>query len=159
MDSDASVSIIMTQSVLAVSPDTSIAAVARIMVEEGVSGLPVVSGRGIVGIITEIDVVSKEIDVDPPAYGTFLDAVFRFPWDRTNDEVRRVVALTAGELMSSPVRTIDPQASIHEAADMMFKEGVSPIPVVNTDGEMVGIVSRTDIVRLIAQAGDTSETP
>lgn len=147
---------IMTTNVLTVAPGTPLSEVARLMVDEGVSGLPVVDDGELVGMITEVDVVSKEIDVDPPAYGTFLDAIFRLPWDRSDEEVRRVVALTAGELMSSPVRTIAARASIHEAADMMFKQRVSPIPVVSDRGEMIGIISRTDIIRLIAQAGQTT---
>ncbi len=151
------VATIMTTDVLTVTSSMPVSEVARIMVDEGVSGLPVVDSGKLVGIITELDVVSKEIDVDPPAYGTFLDAIFRLPWDRSDEEVRRVVALTAGELMSSPVVTIPAHASIHEAADLMFKQRVSPIPVVNDSGEMIGIISRTDIIRLIAQAGDAAD--
>ena len=158
-DQERRVATIMTPDVLTVDPDMSIAEVARIMVNQGVSGLPVVSNGEIVGIITENDVVSKEIDVDPPAYGTFLDAIFTLPWDRSDEELHRVVALTAGELMSSPVTTIGADASIHEAANLMFKQGVSPIPVVDADGGMIGIISRSDIVRLIAQAGDSTATP
>jgi CBS domain-containing protein len=152
MDIDSNVASIMTHDVVVVSTSTPIVEAARLMVEHHLSGLPVVDGDRLVGLLTESDVVSKEIEVDPPAYGTFLDAVFRLPWDRSDDELRRVLATTAGELMTTEFATLNPQAPIHEAADLMFKQDANPVPVVDGAGRLVGIVSRYDVVRLIADA-------
>jgi CBS domain-containing protein len=142
----------MTSDVVTVSPTTSIVDAARLIVSHHLSGLPVIEASRLVGLLTETDVVSNEIEVDPPAYGTFLDAIFRLPWDRSDDELRRVLATTVGELMTREFETIGPDAPIHEAADLMFKQEANPVPVVDSTGQLVGIVSRFDIVRLVADA-------
>jgi CBS domain-containing protein len=145
----------MSTDVVAVSTTTSVGDVARLMVQHGISGVPVVEGDVLVGIVTEMDVVSKEIDIDPPAYGTFLDAIFKFPWDESDEQLRRVLATTAGELMTRDVKTLHPEDPLREAADMMFKNEVNPVPVVDQRGRLVGIISRSDIVRVIAEASDS----
>jgi CBS domain-containing protein len=160
MIDNASVSMVMTSEVISVAPGTSVGDVARLMVQHGVSGVPVVQDDRLVGIVTEMDVVSKEIDIDPPAYGTFLDAIFKFPWDESDEQLRRVLATTAGELMTREVKTLQPDDPLREAADMMFKNEVNPVPVVDHQGRLVGIISRSDIVRVIADASDSEvETP
>src|SRR5690606_5506359 len=139
--------------VITVNRDTPISEVARLMVEHAITGVPVVDGEKVVGMITEVDIVSRQITVDPPAYGTFLDAIIRFPWDRSDDEIRRVLATNAGELMTTPVITLRTDATIQDAADLMFKRKVNPVPVVADAGRLVGIVSRSDIVRLMIEQG------
>jgi CBS domain-containing protein len=141
----------MTSRVVSVSPSTAIPEVIRLMVDNGVSGVPVVDDGELVGIVTEADIVSREIELDPPAYGTFLDAVFKLPWDRTDDELRRILATTAGELMSSPVKTLPSSATVRDAASLMYKERVNPVPVLDDSGRMVGIVSRSDVIRLLTE--------
>ena len=157
MNTDSAVEQLMTTDVVTVEPGTSVSEVARLMVAHDISGIPVVDGGVLVGLVTEVDVVSREIDVDPPAYGTFLDAIFRLPWDRSDEELRRVLASTAGELMSRDLKTIAPDAPIRDAANLMFKQEVNPLPVVDVDGSLVGIVSRSDIVRLVAEAATRAE--
>jgi CBS-domain-containing membrane protein len=148
---ETSVANIMTTSVITVEPDAEIPVAARLMIEHGISGLPVMENGRLVGIITETDVIGREIEVDPPAYGTFLDAIFRLPWDRSDDDLQLVMARTVRDLMTEDVVTIMPDASIHEAASLMFKQGLNPLPVVDREGRLVGIVSRSDIVRLVAE--------
>lgn len=150
---DVTVASIMSTGVITVNSDTEIVEIARLMVQHHVSGLPVVDGSRLVGIVTESDVVSREIDVDSPAFATFLDAIFVLPWDRSDDELKRVMATTARGIMSSPAKSISSTATIHEVADLMFKHHVNPVPVVDAAGSLVGIVSRSDVIRLIAEAG------
>lgn len=153
---DSSVTTLMTTGVIVAHPGTPIPEIARLMVAHGISGVPVVEDDRIVGIVTEMDLVSQEIEVDPPAFGTFLDAIFRFPWDENKDEMRRVLATTAGALMNSEVVTVTPEATIQDAASLMFKREVNPLPVVDAAGRLLGIVSRSDIIRLIATADEES---
>lgn len=149
---EATVASIMSTDIVSVASTTPIPEVARLMLEHGISGLPVVDGSELVGVVTESDVVSREIDVDVPAFATFLDAIFVLPWDRHDDELKRVLATTVSGIMSSPAQTILATATIHEVADLMFKHHVNPVPVVNEAGQLVGIVSRSDVLRLIAEA-------
>jgi CBS domain-containing protein len=151
MVADIAVTDIMTADVIAVPTTADVVEVARLMVQHDITGVPVVEGGRVVGLITDADMVSREIDVDPPAYGTFLDAIFRLPWDKSDEELRHVLATTAGELMSKPAITIRSSASVRDAANLMYKRGVNPLPVLDDTGRMVGIISRSDIIRLIAE--------
>lgn len=142
----------MTTEVVTVDPATPVTAAARLMVQHGISSLPVVESGKLVGIITETDVVSREIEIEAPAYATFLDAVFRWPWDHTDDEVRRITAITVEQLMSHPVLSLTHDATIRDAATLLFERKYTAAPVLNAEGELAGIVSQSDIVRLVAEA-------
>ena len=151
MTADLAVANIMTSDVVSVGPSSTVADVARLMVEHAVSGIPVVDGGRIVGIVTERDMVAQEMEMDAPAYGTFLDAVFKFPWDKSEEELRLILATTAGELMSSDVVTVSPTTTVREAAGLMYKRRLNPLPVTDDRGHLVGIVSRSDIIRLLTE--------
>jgi CBS domain-containing protein len=157
-DIDSSITSVMTTQPIVTRPDASIAEVARVMADSNVSALPVVENGFLVGIITETDLVSQEIEVDVPAYGTFLDAIFRLPWDDSKDELRRVLAANVGALMTRDVQTLPLEATVQDAASAMFKHKVNVLPIVDDDGRVLGVVSRSDIVRLIADAGGVEAT-
>lgn len=155
MVADQPVTQIMTTDVYAVMEHVSIPTIARIMRDNGISGLPVINDQSqIVGIITEMDIVSHEIQVDTPTFVPFLDAIFRMPGDTSDDDIRRVLATTAGELMTSPVYSVTTNASVREVATLMFERRVNPVPVLDGENRVVGIVSRSDVVGLIADAND-----
>ena len=123
------------------------------MHEHGISGLPVIDANGdLAGIITETDIISHEIQVDTPAFVPFLDAIIRMPWDTSDDDLRRVLATTAGQLMTHPVYSVTVDATVRDVATLMFERKVNPVPVLDRDNRVVGIVSRSDIVQLIAEA-------
>ncbi len=151
MIADLTVASIMTGEVVSVGPSATVADVARLMIQHGVSGIPVIESGQIVGIVTERDLVAQEMEMDAPAYGTFLDAVFKFPWDKSEDELRHILATTAGELMTSEVVTVSPATTVREAAGLMYKRHLNPLPVVDDQGHLVGIVSRSDIIRLLTE--------
>lgn len=153
MAAEQSVTSIMTTEVLATVTHVTIPVVARILTDHDISGLPVVDEDGqLVGIITENDIVSHEISVDSPAFVPFLDAIIRMPFDTSEDDLRRVLAITAEDLMTSPVYSVTTDATVREVATLMFERKVNPVPVLDRDHRVVGIVSRSDIVRLIADA-------
>jgi CBS domain-containing protein len=155
MDAEPIVADIMSKDVLVVAPTSGVTDAARLMVEHAVSGLPVVDHGQLVGIVTETDIISWQIEVDPPVFGTFLDAIFRLPWDQSEEELRRVLATTVAGLMTEEVVTISPNATVNELASLMYKRKVNPVPVVDAHGSLVGIASRTDIIRLLLRSEDT----
>lgn len=151
---------IMTTDVYAVLEHVSIPAIARIMVDQDISGLPVIDDEGhLVGIVTEADIVSHEMQTDTPTFIPFLDAIIRMPGDTSEDDIRRVLATTAGELMTSPVTSVTVDATVREVATLMFERRINPVPVLNHMHQVVGIVSRSDIVRLIAEANEQLAEP
>lgn len=161
---DPTVADIMRTDVPVVSPDDSIATVARLMAVSGLPGVPVVDSGQIVGIVTESDMIAREADVDIPTPVPFLDAIFTVDWGRDfKEELRHVLAVTARDLMTHPVVNIKQSATLQQLATVMVDERVNPVPVLNDNLELVGIVSRADLVRVIAKlessdtAGGTGE--
>ena len=152
---------IMTTSVITVSPDTPVAQIARLLREEHISGVPVVDNTGkVVGIVTEIDLIKRHARVHFPIYLPFLESlIFLESPRRYQDEVRRALGATAQEIMTQPVRTARPETDVEEIATMMVEERSNPIPILDETGVLVGIVSHTDIVRLMEQAEQVGGGP
>jgi CBS-domain-containing membrane protein len=152
---------IMTKTVFTVSPDTSVALVARLLREKHISGAPVVDEQGrVAGIVTEIDLIKRHAQVHMPIYIPFLDSpIFLEDPRRYQEDVRRVLGTTAEEIMTRRVRTAHPETSVEEIATMMVDERANPIPIVDEAGVLVGIISHTDIVHLVemAEAGEFGE--
>ncbi|MEA2523452.1 MAG: hypothetical protein QOF73_679 [Thermomicrobiales bacterium] len=163
---EATVRDLMRSEVPIASPSDSIATVARLLAESGLPGVPVVDDGEIVGIVTEKDLITREADVEVPTPLPFLDAIFVLDGGRDFDEdLRHVLAVTAGDLMTSPVFNVLDTATLSQVATLMVDEGVNPIPVVDASRQLVGIVSRADLVRVIARleaassAAPSSEIP
>ena len=152
-DAEATVRDLMRADVPIASASDSIATVARLLAESGLPGVPVVDDDGeIVGIVTEKDIIAREADVEVPTPLPFLDAIFLLDGGRDFDEdLRHVLAVTAGDLMTSPVYNVLDTATLSQVATLMVDEGVNPVPVVDASRQLVGIVSRADLVRVIAR--------
>ncbi|NOZ27696.1 MAG: CBS domain-containing protein [Chloroflexi bacterium] len=149
---------IMTTDVKIVSPDTPVQDIIRMFRDYAVSGLPVVDDEGkLVGIVTEMDLIRRHARPHAPIYFPILDA--RIPLGREREyreTVRRILATTAEELMTSPVQTVSPDMDVVDLATLMVERGINPVPVVE-DGRLVGIVSRTDLLRVIEEFEVPSE--
>lgn len=142
---------IMTTDPIAVHPDTTLKETARIMVRHQVSGMPVIDRMGkLVGIVTEGDFLSQEANRDRPYRLSLLDALF-------GEGDPQPAAETVAEVMTENVVTITPEASIGEAARVMTHRGVKRLPVVDLDGELVGIISRADVVNAFTKPDDVIE--
>jgi CBS domain-containing protein len=145
---------VMTRDVLAVRPDTHVTAVARLFREHAISGMPVVDSEGIVvGLITELDLVARHARPHFPSYFGFLDSIIYLESPRRyHESMRHILATTAGELMTAPVRTVDPDMNVQDLATLMVERNVNPVPVLDDQGHLVGIVSHTDLLKMIEQA-------
>jgi len=143
---------IMRTDVPTVTPDDSIAFVAKTLVDNKISGLPVIENDQIIGIITESDIITREANVDVPTPVTFLDAIFMADAGPDfEDELRRVLAVNARQLMSAPVYNIKSSATLAQVATLMIDRRINTVPVVDDALNLVGIVSRADIVRVISR--------
>lgn len=140
---------LMTRDVRTVAPDTPLKEVARVLSELGVSGVPVVEGGIVVGVVSEADILVKERGSNPG-----LKGLTGLLFDETADIGRKLHARTAGEAMSSPAVTIGPLRPAAQAAAMMIDRLVNRLPVVTDDGALVGIVTRADLVRAFARSDE-----
>ena len=113
---------IMSKDIRVVRPDTSVKEVVATMNKFDIGSILVVQGDRPVGIITERDILRRQVE---PCLAP--------------------ETLTARQIMSSPVLTIGETASIEEAAKLMARKRVKRLPVMNNQ-KLVGIVSFTDVV-------------
>jgi CBS domain-containing protein len=149
---DLSVKDVMRRQVPVANRGTTVAELARMMVEHRVPGVPILEDGELVGIVTEADLIQREAEVDVPSVFAFLDAVIvADAGNPFGEELRRVVATTASELMTSPVISIRDHATLSELATLMLQRRINPIPVVNDARQIVGLATRTGIVELIAR--------
>ena len=143
---------IMTTDPVKVTADTRLKEAARLMVRHRVSGLPVVDEGGkLIGILSEGDFIRREAGRDRPHGVSLLDAVFG------EGELQPVGAETVAEIMTRSVVTITPEATVGEAARVMGRRSVKRLPVVDLDGELIGIVSRADVVGAFTKPDDVIE--
>lgn len=138
---------VMTTDVATVAPDTDLRKVAALLVQLRISGVPVVDGGKVVGVVSEGDILFKERAADGLHRG-----VLSWLMDE-GDLMLKVDARTAGQAMTSPAVTIRPDRSVAAAAALMLDEGVSRLVVVD-HGALVGIVTRHDLVRAFARSDE-----
>jgi CBS domain-containing protein len=132
---------VMTENVFTVTPDTPLKVVAQRMLEYEISGMPVVDGDRVVGVISETDILFKE-RTSPDRKG-ILDWLAHYGDD---PPLAKLEARTAGQAMTTPAVTIAWGRSVTDAATLMLDLRIDRLPVVH-DGHLIGIVTRADLVR------------
>jgi len=135
---------IMTTSVVAVRKDASFKEMADMLRRRRISAFPVINEAGrVIGVVSEGDLLVKEA---VQADGTSVLAALRHL-----KEDDKAGGITAGDLMTAPAVTIGPDASVAEAARLMYDRRVKRLPVVNPAGTLLGIVSRADVLAVFGR--------
>ena len=129
---------IMSSPVYVVNVDEPVSHARKLMLKYKISTLLVLNEGKMVGIVTQSDLSNRLAQAEPL-------------WRR-----RPIDQIPIKLLMTESVITIYPEASISQAAALMLENGVHDIPVVKND--IVGIVTRTDIVRYIAEHSEEMDT-
>jgi len=150
---------IMTTDVVKAYPDTPVNQIARLMSDLQISGLPVVDDNDqVLGVITELDMILRNTRFKMPTFFTILDSIIYLERpSHVRKRLENMLGTTAREIMSSPAFTVTPESTLEELAELMVERRMNPIPVIEAN-RLVGIVSRSDIIRLMAQefGGDES---
>jgi CBS domain-containing protein len=133
---------VMTRHVVIADAFTPFKEVVRRMQANRVSALPVVDEDDqVLGIVSEGDLILKEDrDLD--------DDHRRFSSTRHRLERSKAAGLLASQLSTAPAITIGPEASLGEAARLMHRHHVKRLPVVDEQGRLTGIVSRSDLLKV-----------
>jgi CBS domain-containing protein len=138
---------LMRENPIAVGPETPLRDVAIILTEGGFSGLPVIGERlEVLGVVSEADILVKE---QGPA--NRRGGVFGWLLAEEVPDTAKLAARTAVEAMTSPAITIGPEAQVSNAARLMTENGIKRLPVVDSHGTLIGIVTRADLVRAFAR--------
>jgi CBS domain-containing protein len=130
---------IMSTQVVAVKRGATFKEMAARLRQDRVSAFPVVDDDGkVIGVVSEADMLAKEV-LNGDHLGTLTAMLHR-------REREKADGLTADDLMTHPAVTVGPGDSVEHAARLMYTLQVKRLPVVNPDGRLVGIISRTDVL-------------
>src|SRR5260370_24016273 len=130
---------IMTTQVVAVRRGASYKEMAAALRQHRVSAFPVVDDNGkVIGVVSEADMLAKEA-LSGDHTGTITALMHRRDQEKAD-------GLTAGDLMTHPAVTASPEDSVQLAARLMYTLRIKRLPVINACGQLVGIISRTDVL-------------
>ena len=127
----------MTRDIITTTPTTPLSNARKLMIENNIRRLPVVDDEGLVGIITRNDIHEAE-----PAEISSVSI-----WELHQLLSRLYVK---GEMTPNPI-TVTPDDTIGHAANLMLKNKVGGLPVVAANGQLVGIITESDIFRLVVR--------
>jgi CBS-domain-containing membrane protein len=131
---------VMTRSVVTTTPQTPVKDAAMVLVDHGFTLLPVIEqDQRLVGVLTEADVVRGRIPADPR----------RGAWQ--GSQAGPPPPATVGEVMSSFPLTARPYTDAAELAAIMIERGLRSVPVIDDEDQLVGVITRRDLVRTIAR--------
>jgi CBS domain-containing protein len=136
---NATVGDVMTTRVIAVKHSADYKEICCVLRQYRVSACPVITDDcKVVGVVSEADLLYKVADPSPPM------GLIRLRWKL--GEESKVNAVTAGQLMTTPAISIQPEAPVQVAAQVMQERRVRRLPVVGPGGLLIGIVSRSDLL-------------
>jgi CBS domain-containing protein len=142
------VSDLMKTEVIAVAPENTLADAARMMLAQRASGLPVVEGGRLVGIVTEGDLLRRvEIGTEGKKH-SWLTAFF-LPNSLASEYVHTHGRFVRDVMTPSPI-AVTPDTGLTEVAEIMSHKHIKLLPVVEND-RVVGVISRTDMLRVLAR--------
>ena len=135
---------VMSTHVIAAREHATFKELAAMLHDQRVSAFPVVDeDNKVIGIVSETDLLAKEA-----LEGTVPGTLRSLPHQR---EGTRVSGLTAADLMSRPAVTIGPDEPVSHAARLMYNKRVKRLPVIDDNGLLVGIVSRSDVLSVYSK--------
>ena len=141
---------IMTTEVISVSPTTTVMDIAKLLLQHGISAVPVVDDRGRpIGVVSEGDLMRREETGTAGRAPWWLRAITSNV--DSAKEFTKMHGLTARDVMTREVVQVSEDAPLGEIAMLLEKHGIKRVPVVR-DGKMVGIVSRANLLRALTLA-------
>ena len=144
---------VMKSEVIAVSKETTIEEIARLMVENKISGFPVVDEENrVLGVVSEMDLMRQEIKPNEP--NVWQVCLWGINSDQKlgeyQDSMRKWMAQNAGEIMTSPAISVDESDDLDTVGQLMFERRIKRV-VVTRQGKLAGIISRSAFVKRLVQ--------
>ena len=145
---------VMTANPVSVKPEANLEEAIKLLAEHHIGGLPVINDAGaLVGVLSESDLMWQATGMEVPAYIVLLDSLIYLKSPKKyNEELHKVLGQSVQEVMTAKVITISPDKSLRDAAHLMHDKRIRRLPVVNDQGQVVGILTRGDIVREMAHS-------
>jgi CBS domain-containing protein len=145
---------VMVRAVATTTPETTVEKVAGLMINLRISGVPVLDRNGqLVGIVTEGDLLRRAetgTERQRSRWSEWFSANSRLAAEYIKSHARRVE-----DVMTREVVTVGELADLGEIAELMETRHIKRVPVLH-DGKIVGIVSRADLLQVLASGGATT---
>lgn len=141
---------LMSTKVTTVSPETKVSEIAQIIHKNHFTGVPVVNSDGrVLGTISERDFITADSDVYLPTYIKMLSSMdyVQGASKQLPHVVRQIVNATAKDIMNQKVPFAHPETTLEQVAAMFAQERINPIPVTDSGNRLVGIISRSDLIK------------
>lgn len=147
----------MTSTVVSIDPNSSVKEAAQLMLEKGISAVPVVDKKGhLVGIVSEGDLLRRAESGTERHRSRWLEM---FMANSTlAAEYAKAHARKVKDVMTADVVTVAEETPLSEVADLLESRGIKRVPVVRS-GQVVGVVARSDLLKAVATAQDEFASP
>ncbi len=139
---------IMSKEVITVHKNDTIAEIAKVLVDQSISGVPVVDDEGfLVGIVSEGDLLHKETTPRIPDYINLLGAIIYYNGvEQYNADFKKLMAEQASSIMTKKVVSISEETDVDDIAKLMLQHGIKRVPCVK-DNKVIGIISQRDLIK------------
>lgn len=141
----------METNIITVLPDTKIEELAILLIDNKISGVPVVDIHAkLIGIVTEGDLLHKQTTPQTPIMNSFLGGLaYTKEFEQYNSDLKKLSACTASEIMTETLAIVNENTTVQEISSIMVNKKINRVPVVEND-KLVGIVTRADILKTLA---------
>ncbi len=143
---------VMTSEVVTVSPGTPVTEAAKTLSENHIGGAPVVDNNGaLIGIISESDLILRDVKLHFPNYISFLDSIIYLEsLSKFEEQLKKAVGAKVKDVMTTGVQTVTGDETVEDVATLMVDKDISRVPVVQ-DSRVIGIITKGNIVRLLGR--------
>jgi len=140
---------VMVKKVITINKNASVAELSELLIKNKISGLPVVDDSGkLVGIATEGDLIVRDADLHFPRYFKLLDSIIYLEsLNKFKRNLRKYLGTKVEDVMTSKVKIVKEDTPVNVVANIMIRNNVNRVPVLDNDGNLVGIITRADIVK------------
>lgn len=142
---------IMTRDVITISARATVEDLARLLIEHKISGVPVVDSEDrLIGIVTENDLIDQNKRLHIPTVIRLFDAYFVLGSGKTEEEIKKMVAINVEEICTKDVVSVQESANLQEVATLMAEHNIHTLPVLQ-DEKIIGIIGKEDIVKAMTR--------
>lgn len=141
---------IMSVNVITVTPETTVADLARLLASNNISGAPVVDSSGsLLGVVTESDLIDQTKKIHIPTVIAILDSlIFLESPDKMEKDIKKFAGSTVADIYSKNPMTVDEETLLDELATIMAEKNVHTLPVLRGE-QLVGVIGKGDIIKTL----------
>ncbi|SHJ61709.1 CBS domain-containing protein [Paramaledivibacter caminithermalis] len=142
---------IMNRDVISVKAEDNVEYIVQILLNNKISGVPVTDEEDkVVGIVSESDLIYPEKSLHLPAFIPILDGIiFLESFKKLEKEIKKMTAYQVKDVMVKDVITVKEDTEVQEIVNILLDKKINRVPVVNEEDKLVGIITRSNILRHI----------